>query len=212
MSNVIAAGNIASAPHTGALPPVDVRKICTMAEESFHDGGAPLAVPHRKAAVVAIIRNPYAGRYVEFIEPFMEALKPLGLQMARRLMDALGGDPKRVGSYGKGTIVGIAGELEHGAFWHVPGGYAMREVLGGAKAIVPSTAKIGVAGTAIDIPVHHINAAYVRSHFDAMEVRVQDSPRPDELMLILVMTDGPRVHARMGGLKVSEIRVGDGQR
>jgi hypothetical protein len=88
----------------------------------------------------------------------------------------------------------------------------MREVLGGAKAIVPSSKKIGVAGTAIDIPVHHINAAYVRSHFDAMEVRVQDAPRADELMLVLVMTDGPRIHARMGGLKASDISVGDGQR
>ena len=212
MSNVIAAGSTASGPDTGALPPVDVRKICTMIEDSFHDGGAPLAAPHRKAAVVAVIRNPSAGRYVEVIEPFMEALKPLGLQMARRLVDALGGDPRRIESYGKGTVVGIAGELEHGAFWHVPGGYAMREALGGAKAIVPSTAKIGAAGTAIDIPIHHINAAYVRSHFDAMEVRVQDSPRPDELMLVLVMTNGPRVHARMGGLKASDISVGDGQR
>ena len=212
MSNTVATGDTASAPRAGALPAVEMRKLCTLIEESFHDGGMPVAVPHRKAAVVAVIRNPYAGRYVEVIEPFMEALKPLGLQMARRLVDALGGDPKRVEAYGKGTVVGIAGELEHGAFWHVPGGYAMREVLGGAKAIVPSTAKIGVAGTAIDIPVHHIDAAYVRSHFDAMEVRVQDSPRPDELMLVLVMTDGPRVHARMGGLKASEISVGDGQR
>ena len=194
------------------LPGIDVRKICVIVEESFHDGGKPLAAPHRKAAAVAVIRNPYAGRYVEVIEPFMEALKPLGLQMARRLIDALGGDPKRIEAYGKGTIVGIAGEIEHGAFWHVPGGYAMREALGGAKAIVPSSKKIGVAGTAIDIPIHHINAAYVRSHFDAMEVRVQDSPRPDELMLVLAMTDGPRVHARMGGLKASEISVGDGQR
>ena len=163
MSNTVATGDTASAPRAGALPTVEVRKLCTLIEESFHDGGMPVAVPHRKAAVVAVIRNPYAGRYVEVIEPFMEALKPLGLQMARRLVDALGGDPKRVEAYGKGTVVGIAGELEHGAFWHVPGGYAMREVLGGAKAIVPSTAKIGVAGTAIDIPVHHIDAAQFES-------------------------------------------------
>lgn len=194
------------------LPPVEVRKIVTLVDETFHDGGPRAAVPRRKAAVMAIIRNPYAGHYFETIEPFMEALKPLGLDMARRLVDTLGGDPARIEAYGKGTIVGIAGELEHGAFWHVPGGYAMREVLGGAKAIVPSATKVGTVGTAIDIPVHHINAAYVRSHFDAMEVRVQDAPKPDELMLVLVMADGPRIHARMGGLKASEIRVGDGQR
>lgn len=207
-----AAGPDPEGQGTSPLPAVEVRKIVTFVEETFHDGGPRAAAAHRKAAVAAVIRNPYAGRYVEVIEPFMEALKPLGLQMARRLVDALGGDPAKVEAYGKGTVVGIGGELEHGAFWHVPGGYAMREALGGAKAIVPSAKKIGVAGTAIDIPVHHINAAYVRSHFDAMEVRVQDSPRADELMLVLVMTDGPRVHARMGGLKAAEIRVGDGQR
>lgn len=212
MSNVIAAGSTASAPPTGALPPVDVRKICTVIEDSFHDGGAPLAAPHRKAAVVAVIRNPYAGRYVEVIEPFMEALKPLGLQMARRLVDALGGDPRRIESYGKGTVVGIAGELEHGAFWHVPGGYAMREALGGAKAIVPSTAKIGAAGTAIDIPIHHRVAAYVRSHFDSLEVRVADSPRPNEMLLVIAMQTGSRPHARVGGLRADEITRFDGQR
>ena len=100
----------------------------------------------------------------------MEDLKPLGLEMARRLVDALGGDPKAVEGYGKGAIVGAAGELEHGALWHVPGGYAMREVLGGAKAIVPSAKKVGGPGTRLDIPITHINASYVRSHFDAIEV------------------------------------------
>jgi len=194
------------------LAPVEVRKVCTFLEEIHHDGGPPAAVPHRRGAVAAVIRNPYASRYVEVIEPFMEALKPLGLAMARRLVNALGGDPRHIEAYGKGTIVGAAGELEHGAFWHVPGGYAMREALGGAKAIVPSAKKVGTLGTRIDIPIHHVNAAYVRSHFDAMEVGVQDAPRPDELVLILVMTDGPRVHARMGGLKATEISVWDGQR
>jgi hypothetical protein len=194
------------------VPPVEVRKVCTFLEEIHHDGGPRAATPHRRGAVAAVIRNPYAGRYVEVIEPFMEALKPLGLEMARRLVAALGGDARRIEAYGKGTIVGAAGELEHGAFWHVPGGYAMREALGGAKAIVPSAKKVGTLGTRIDIPIHHVNAAYVRSHFDAMEVGVQDAPRPDELVLVLAMTDGPRVHARMGGLKASEIGVWDGQR
>lgn len=210
--NDIGTQSATRASDSAQLPVIDIRKIHTIIEESFHDGGPRSTTPHRKAAVAAVIRNPYAGRYVEVIEPFMEALKPLGLQMARKLVDALGGDPKRIEAYGKGTIVGINGELEHGAFWHVPGGYGMREVLGNAKAIVPSAKKIAVAGTRIDIPIHHINAAYVRSHFDAMEVGIADAPRPDELMLVLVMTDGPRIHARMGGLKASEISVGDGQR
>jgi len=197
---------------TTHLPPVEVRKICIFVEDTYHDGGPRSAVPHRKGAIAAVINNPYAGHYIETIEPFMEALKPLGLEMAGKLVDALGGKASKIEAYGKGTIVGLAGELEHGAFWHVPGGYGMREILGGAKAIVPSATKVGHAGTAIDIPLHHINAAYVRSHFDAMEVRVQDAPKPDELVLILAMTDGPRIHARMGGLKASEISVGDGQR
>jgi hypothetical protein len=106
--------------------------------------------------------------------------------------------------------VGAAGELEHGALWHVPGGYAMREVLGGAKAIVASTKKVGGPGTHLDIPITHINASYVRSHFDAMEVGVNDAPRADEILLALVMTTGPRVHARVGGLKASEIKGEDG--
>lgn len=194
------------------LPPIELRKVCTIIEETHHDGGPPAAVPHVKAAVIALIRNPYAGRYFDVIEPFMDALKPLGLEMAKKLVAALGGDVRRIDAYGKGTIVGSGGEIEHGAFWHVPGGYAMREVLGGARAIVPSTTKVGTLGTRLDIPIHHKDAAYVRSHFDAMEVGVPDGPRADELALVLVMASGGRVHARMGGLQVKDISVGDGQR
>jgi hypothetical protein len=162
--------------------------------------------------LLAVIRNPFAGAYVEDIAGFMDDLKPLGLQMARALVKALGGDPTTVEGYGKGAIIGQAGELEHGALWHVPGGYAMREILGDAKAIVPSTKKVGGPGTRLDVPVTHINASYVRSHFDAMEVGVPDAPRADEMVLALVMTTGPRVHARVGGLKASEIKGEDGLR
>ena len=114
----------------------------------------------------------------------MEDLKPLGLLLTDRLIAALGGDPQAIDGYGKGAIVGTAGELEHGALWHVPGGYAMRERLGGAKAIVPSAKKVGGFGARLDVPLGHINAAYVRSHFDAMEVGVPDGPRPDEIALL----------------------------
>ena len=199
-------------PAAPGLPPVQVRKVCTFVEDTLHDGGPVAATPHRKAAVVAVIRNPWAGRHEPVIEPWMETLKPLGLDMARRLLEAMGGDPAGVDAYGKGTIVGADGELEHGAFWHVPGGYAMREALGGARAIVPSTTKVAGVGARIDIPIHHINAAYVRSHFDAMEVGVPDGPRRDELALVLVMARGGRVHARMGGLAASAITQWDGQR
>jgi hypothetical protein len=161
---------------------------------------------------VAVIRNPYAGSYVPDIAGFMDDLKPLGLEMAKSLVRVLGGDPKVVEGYGKGAIVGSAGELEHGALWHVPGGYAMREILGGAKAIVASTKKVGGPGTRLDVPVTHINASYVRSHFDAVEVGLADAPRADEILLALVMTTGSRIHARVGGLKASEIKGEDGLR
>jgi len=132
--------------------------------------------------------------------------------MAQQLIQALGGDPKAIQGYGKGAIVGAAGELEHGALWHVPGGYAMREALGGAKAIVASAKKVGGPGTRLDVPVTHIDASYVRSHFDAMEVGVPDGPKADEIALVLVMTTGARIHARVGGLQASEIKGEDGLR
>jgi Amino acid synthesis len=194
------------------MPEIVIRKQLVGVEEIFHEGGPVATTPLRRAALLAVIRNPYAGAYVEEIAGFMEDLKPLGLQMARALVKALGGDRAAVEGYGKGAIIGQAGELEHGALWHVPGGYAMREILGDAKAIVPSTKKVGGPGTRLDVPVTHINASYVRSHFDAIEVGVPDAPRADEMVLALVMTTGPRVHARVGGLKASDIKGEDGLR
>lgn len=191
---------------------VQVRKKFTAVEEIFHEGGPISKVPLRRAAALAVIQNPFAGRYVEDVASFMDDLKPLGLEMAKSLVRALGGDAQIVEGYGKGAIVGSAGEIEHGALWHVPGGYAMREILGGAKAIVASTKKVGGPGTRLDVPITHINASYVRSHFDAMEVGIADAPRADEILLALVMTTGARVHARVGGLKASEIKGEDGLR
>jgi Amino acid synthesis len=194
------------------MPDVAVRKTVTTVEEIFHEGGPASRVPLSRAAALAIIHNPFAGQYFEEIATFMDDLKPLGLQMARSLVVALGGDAQRVEGYGKGAIVGSAGELEHGALWHVPGGYAMREILGGAKAIVSSTKKVGGPGTRLDVPITHIHASYVRSHFDAMEVGVADSPRADEILLALVMTTGARIHARVGGLQASQVIGEDGLR
>jgi hypothetical protein len=191
---------------------VFLRKRVIIVEEIFHEGGPPAAPPPQRGAILSVIKNPFAGQYVEEIADFMDDLKPLGLAMAAQLVGALGGDPKTIEGYGKGAIVGAAGELEHGALWHVPGGYAMRQILGDAKAIVPSTKKVGGPGTRLDIPVTHINASYVRSHFDAMEVGIADAPRADEIVLALVMTTGPRVHARVGGLQASEIKGEDGLR
>ena len=194
------------------MPEVELRKRVIVVEEIFHEGGPVAAKPLQKAAALAVIGNPFAGKFVKEIAGFMEDLNPLGLQMAKALVAALGGDPKAIEGYGKGAIVGQAGEIEHGALWHVPGGYAMREVLGGAKAIVASTKKVGGPGTRLDVPITHVNASYVRSHFDAMEVGVADAPRADEVLLALVMTTGARVHARVGGLKASEIKGEDGLR
>src|SRR4029077_11048642 len=194
------------------MPEVQLRKRIIVVEEVFHEGGPVAATPLRRAAALAVIQNPFAGKYVPEIAGFMEDLNPLGLEMAKTLVAALGGDAKIVEGYGKGAIVGQAGELEHGALWHVPGGYAMRELLRNAKAIVASTKKVGGPGTRLDVPITHINASYVRSHFDSMEVGLADAPRAGEILLALVMTTGPRVHARVGGLKASEIKGEDGLR
>lgn len=194
------------------MPEIAICKRLTVIEEIFHEGGAPAKQPLRRGAVLCVIRNPYAGRYVEDIAGFMDDLTPLGVAMAGSLLKALGGDTQAVQGYGKGAIIGSAGELEHGALWHVPGGYAMREILGEAKAIVPSAKKVGGPGARLDVPVTHINASYVRSHFDAMEVGIPDAPRAEELLLALVMTTGSRIHARVGGLKASEIKGEDGLR
>ena len=190
---------------------IKVRKIVTHIENIYHEGGQAHSEPIKKGAVLIVLKNPYAGSYVEDITPMMEALKPIGLDAANQLIELLGG-VEQIQSYGKGSIVGEAGELEHGALWHVPGGYAMREALGGALAIVPSAKKVGGIGSCLDIPITHINASYVRSNFDAMEVYVQDAPRSNELIYGLVMTTGGRTHPRVGGLEIDQISVNDGQR
>jgi hypothetical protein len=192
------------------MPELNVRKRLIIVEEIFHEGGPPSPdAPLMRGAAVAVLANPFAGKYVEEIQSFMDDLRPLGLDMAEKLATALGGKDKIEG-YGKASLVGAAGELEHGALWHAPGGYAMREVLSGTKAIVPSAKKVGAVGARIDVPVTHINASYVRSHFDSMEVGMNDAPRADELLFALVMTTGPRIHSRAGGLEAAEIKGEDG--
>jgi hypothetical protein len=180
----------------------------------------------RRGAIAAVIKNVFAGRYVENIAPLMEDLKPLGLELAKKLLRALDRSPAAIQGYGKAAIVGADGELEHGALWHAPGGYGMREVLGwkqsgglaaakqpgNALAIVASTKKVGGPGTAIDVPLTHLNASYVRSHLDAIEVRVPGAPAADEVVYILAMSCGPRVHERLGGLRVEQIERWDGQK
>jgi len=209
---------------------IQIRRILTQVEDIFHEGGTPAAEPLRRGAIGAVLHNPYAGRYVEDLLPLMDALAPLGLRLAQQLLAAMQVGPEHIQGYGKGAIVGEAGELEHGALWHVPGGYAMRELLGwkgdaaaykagqgsgqsgNALAIVPSTKKVGGPGATLDIPLTHINASYVRSHFDALEFRVPDAPRSHEMLVVLAMSTGSRIHARVGGLKAADIAKWDGQR
>jgi hypothetical protein len=213
---------------------IDVRRVFTQVEEIHHEMGPVAPVPLVRGAIAAVLRNPYAGQYHADILPMMEALNPLGIDLARQLCQAMGVTPEAIQSYGKGAIVGAAGELEHGALWHVPGGYAMRELLGwkgdrasytqggggdkpsgqpgNALAIVPSTKKVGPPGATLDVPLTHINASYVRGHFDAIEVRVPGAPRADEIVLILAMSTGARVHARVGGLAAKDISQWNGLR
>jgi len=207
---------------------IELRRVFCQVEDIYHEFGPPPAAPLRRGAISAVIKNVFAGRYVENIAPFMEELKPLGLDLANRLLQVLDRPAAAIQGYGKAAIVGADGELEHGALWHAPGGYGMREVLGsqsgastapGAKpqpgnalAIVPSTKKVGGPGTAIDVPMTHLNASYVRSHLDAIEVRVPGAPSADEVVYILAMSCGARVHERLGGFRAGEIERWDGQK
>lgn len=193
------------------MPDFTPRKIVLHLEETFHEGGPPVDPAPMKGAVYAICANPFAGRYEPDLQPAMEALKPLALQMTDRLVAALGGRSV-IDAYGKGAIVGEMGEHEHGATWHVAGGYGMRERLGDCRAIVPSAMKVGGMGTTLDIPLGHLNAAYVRSRFDVITVACADGPRANEVLFALAMARGGRVHSRMGGLEVWQIAGEDGLR
>jgi hypothetical protein len=193
------------------MPDFPIRKTQLLVEDITHDGGAPLQEPTRRAAMLALVKNPFAGIWEPHLEQAMDDLKPLGQMMSEQLIDAMGGADK-VEAYGKGAIVGANGEIEHGALWHVPGGYAMRGLVSPSKAIVPSAMKTGPMGARIDIPLGHVNAAYVRSHFDAIEVGFPDGPHADEICFILAMARGGRPHARMGGLEIDQVKGEDGLR
>jgi hypothetical protein len=194
------------------MPEVKIRKSLIGVEDIFHEGGPVAETPYRRGFIVKVIKNPFAGRYVEDIQPFMDDLKPLGMAMATELIEAMGVPPEGIEGYGKGAIVGEEGEIEHAALWHAPGGYSMREHIPNSTAIVPSTKKLGGPGTRLDVPVTHVSASYVRSHFDAIEVGINDAPRKDEMAVILVMTTGARVHNRAGGLAAKDIKGEDGLR
>jgi hypothetical protein len=188
-----------------------VRKIVLQLEEIFHEGGPQADPAPMKGAIYAICANPFAGRYEPQLQPAMEALKPLALRLTDRLLAALGGRAG-IDAYGKGALVGENGEHEHGAIWHVSGGYGMRERLGECRAIVPSAMKVGGMGRALDVPLGHLNAAYVRSRFDVITIACEDGPRANEVLFALAMARGGRVHSRMGGLEIDQVKGEDGLR
>ncbi|MBC7347937.1 MAG: amino acid synthesis family protein [Clostridia bacterium] len=192
---------------------MQIRKLITLVEETWQEAGKELAKPTRKAAAVAVIKNPFAGRYVEDLTELMDIGEKLGELLGNKAVAALGVDKDQIESYGKAAIVGEAGELEHaGAILHPKLGKPLREAVGGGKAIIPSAKKMGGIGTPIDVPLHYKDAAFVRTHYDALEVRVPDAPRADEILVAIVVTDSGRPLARIGGLKKEEIKGEDGLR
>jgi hypothetical protein len=190
-----------------------VRKYLVVVETTAREMGRELATPTRKAAALAVIANPCAGRYVEDLEELMQIGEELGGVLGEKAVAALGVAPSAIESYGKAAIVGEAGELEHAAaILHPRLGKPLRQAVEKGAALVPSAKKRGGLGAAIDVPLGHKDAAYVRSHFDAIEVRVPDAPRADEIVVAVALTDSGRPLPRVGGLSVDQIEGKDGLR
>jgi hypothetical protein len=191
----------------------EIRKIAVFVEETVSEMGQPVSPPARKAAAVAVIANPFAGRYVENLTPLIEIGAELGGLLGKKCVEALGISPGAAQSYGKAALVGEDGELEHAAaLLHPSLGKPLREAVEKGAALVPSSKKRGGPGRPLDIPLGHKDAAYVRSHFDGMEVSMADAPRADEIMVAVAVTDSGRPLARVGGLKHTEIEGKDGLR
>jgi len=190
-----------------------IRKLVTVVEETVREMDREISPPTRKAAAIAVIENPCAGRYVEDLSELMDVGEELGELLGKRCVQALGIGPQKAESYAKGCIVGLNGELEHAAaIMHPKLGKPFRDVLGGGLALIPSVKKRASAGCTIDVPLNHKDAAFIRSHFDGMTVSVDDAPRPDELMVVLVVTDSGRPLPRIGGLTKEQAKYEDGLR
>lgn len=189
---------------------VKIRKMVTVVEEILSDGGREGRRPLRKVAAVAVVENPFAGRFVDDLTLLIDAGEELGALLAKKATEALVTPAE---SFGKAAIVGEGGEYEHAAaLLHPKLGAPLRAAVAGGKAIIPSAKKLGAPGTSIDVPLHFKDAAFVRTHYDAMEVRVHDAPRAHEIVLAIVVTDGGRLHPRVGGLTRNEVSQNDGLR
>ena len=189
---------------------IKIRKRSLTIETIYHEGGPVTTTPLKLASACAVIDNPYAGRYEPDLMPFMAELRSLGTLLAEELVSTLGKEHVEV--YSKAAIVGVNGELEHAAVWHEAGGWAMRAVLGEPKAMVPANKAVAATGYRLMVPLHYVHASYVRSHYNSVEIGIQDAPRPNEILFALVMGTGGRVHSRLGGLTKDKVSVHDGQR
>lgn len=190
-----------------------IRKLMVQVEETRLEMQQSVQPPVRKALAMAVIENPCAGRYAESLDALTAIGEELGGLLGQRCVEALGIAPEQAQSYGKAAIVGEAGELEHAAaILHPKLGAPLRKAVGGGAALVPSSKKMGTVGTAVDVPLGHKDAAFVRSHFDAMEARVADAPRANEIVVAIVVTDSGRPLPRVGGLQAHEIKGEDGLR
>lgn len=190
-----------------------IRKIVTVVEENLMEGGRNVMPTTRRAAAIAVIENPFAGKYVEDLAPLITIGEELGELLASKAVAALGIEGSKAQSYGKAAAVGENGELEHAAaILHPKMGAPVRKVLGKGAALIPSSKKRGGMGVSLDIPLGHKDAAFVRSHFDGMEVQVNDAPRANEIMVAVAVTDSGRPLPRVGGLAIDEIKGEDGLR
>ena len=191
----------------------NIRKIIVQVDEIHQEMGRPVSPPTRRALAMAVIANPYAGRYSENLDELIAIGEELGALLGHKCVQALGIAPGQAQSYGKAAIVGEAGELEHAAaILHPKLGAPLRVAVEKGAALVPSAKKRGGMGTTIDVPLGHKDAAFVRSHFDAMEARVGDAPRAQEIVVAVVVTDSGRPLPRIGGLQVQDIQGQDGLR
>jgi len=188
-----------------------IRRIVVQIDEVWVENGQPVSPPVRRALAMAVIENPFAGRYVEDLDALMTVGQELGALLGQRCVQALGIKPSEAQSYGKAAIVGEAGELEHAAaILHPKLGAPLRVAVEKGAALVPSSKKMGAMGATIDVPLGHKDAAYVRSHFDAIEARVTDAPRANEIVVCVAVTDSGRPNPRVGGLKHQDMIGKDG--
>jgi hypothetical protein len=192
---------------------MDIRKLVVIVDETRKEMGRSVNPPTRRALAMAVIANPHAGRYSEKLDDLMTIGEELGGLLGEACVKALGIKPSQAESYGKAAIVGEAGELEHAAaILHPKLGAPLRRAVEKGAALVPSAKKMGGPGTPIDVPLGHKDAAFVRSHFDAIEARVSDAPRANEILVAVAVTDSGRPLARVGGLQKHEIKGEDGLR